>query len=179
MEQNGKSTGKAKDVKTPASIFEFPQSSSHTDHKRSEDFGAISSALTGNEQTLYNELMKAARKLDGRHVAGVYAHVANVVEQVSAIKARGGNAIPALARGLDQLKSIGFDQRAKKLKYWRDLTHDGREGPLFALWFMLGSVAALIAGLATDASWLYFSAFLASCSAACLVPTLWEMYTGK
>ena len=179
MADGDKNSGRSKRAKPPVNIFEFPQTGSHTGADREDDFGTREFTLTPNEQALYDELIRTARALDHRQIPGVYAHVASVVEQVSTLKAGGANAIPALALGLDQLKSIGFDQRAKRLKYWRDLTHDGREGPDFALYFMLGAVAALLAGIATTSDWYYISAFLATCSVACLLPTLWEMYTGK
>lgn len=179
MVQSDKGAGKSKRGKPPANVFEFPQTGSQTGSERTNDYANPNFALSRNEQTLYDELIKTARDLDRRHIPGVYSHVADVVEQVSVVKAQGDNAVPALARGLDQLKSVSFDQRAKRLTSWRDLMHDGREGPVFALWLMLGAVGALIAGIAGTGDWYYVSAFLAASAVACLVPTLWDMYTGK
>jgi len=179
MAESNKGAGKSKRGKPPANVFEFPQAGSHAGADRTDDFATPNFSLSRNEQALYDDLIKTARLLDKRRIPGVYAHVADVVEQVSAVKAQGGNAVPALARGLDQLKSVSVEQRALRLKSWRDLTHDGREGPAFALWFMLGAVGALIAGIANTGDWYYISAFLAACAVACVVPTLWDMYTGK
>lgn len=179
MAQSDKGPGKSKRGKPPANVFEFPQTGGQAGADQSDDFATPNFTLSRSEQALYDELIKTARILDKRHIPGVYAHVADVIEQVSALKAQGANVIPPLARGLDQLKSVSVDQRAQRLKNWRDLTHDGREGPAFALWFLLGAVGALIAGIASTGDWYYVSAFLVACAVACVVPTLWDMYTGK
>lgn len=179
MAQNDKGTGRSKRGKTPANVFVFPQSGGRDAGERPSDFSVPNFTLSPNEQALYDELIKTAKILDKRHIPGVYAHVADVIETVSALKAQGANAIPALARGLDQMKSASFAHRAERLKSWRDLTRDGREGPAFALLFMLGAVGALIAGIASTSDWYYISAFLAACAVACMAPTLWDMYTGK
>ena len=179
MAQSDKGAGKSKRGKPPANVFDFPQTGGHAGADRAEDFATPNFTLSRSEQSLYDELIKTARTLDKRHIPGVYAHIADVIEQVSAVKAQGGNAVPALARGLDQLKSVSVDQRAQRLKSWHDLMKDGREGPGFGLCFMLGAVGALIAGIASTSDWFYISAFLAACAVACVVPTLWDMYTGK
>ena len=179
MAQSDKGTGKSKRGKPPANVFEFPQTGSHAGADDTNNFATPNFNLSRNEQALYDELIKTARLLDKRHIPGVYAHVADVIDQVSALKVQGANVIPALARGLDHMKSVSFEHRAKRLKDWRDLTHDGREGPGVALCFMLGAVGALISGISSTGDWYYVSAFLASCAVACLVPTIWDMYTGK
>jgi len=116
MAESNKGAGKSKRGKPPANVFEFPQAGNQGGADRSDDFATASVSLSRNEQALYDDLIKTARTLDKRRIPGVYAHVADVVEQVSAVKAQGGNAVPALARGLDQLKSVGIDQRAQRLK---------------------------------------------------------------
>lgn len=179
MAQSDKGGGRSKQAKPPATLFEFPQSGPRSDSHRPEEFSTLAFTLSPNEQALYDELIKTARALDRRQIPGVYAHVADVVEHVSALKAQGANAVPALARGLDQLKAVSSDHRAKKLKSWRSITSDGREGPMWSIWFLLGAVGALIAGIAGVSDWYYISAFLFACAVACMVPTFWDIYTGK
>ena len=94
----------------------FPRTDSHSGQSEARDFAAPPSALSSTEKALHKELIKTARALAKRGVPGVYAHVADVAEQVSAAKAYGANAIPPLARGIDGLK----DKQATHTKLRRD-----------------------------------------------------------
>ena len=88
------------------------------------------------------------------------------------------DALPTLARGLDQLKAISYEHRAKRLKRWGALTQ-GREGPGWFLASMLAAVCAGIGGVAGTPDLYYLSASLFAFALLCITPTLWDMYTGK
>ena len=171
--------GKARSQNSPATVSEFPHSGSQSSSTGAQDFASPGSLLSPNEQALYDELIALARLLDKRRIARVYVHLASVAEQASLFKAQGQNAIPVLARGLDQLKKLQAEGRDKRLKSAREVmaNHDGTI--LCAVLTFLAAIALFLVGLQGDASASYASAFLVALGLALLIPVFWQILTSN
>jgi hypothetical protein len=112
--------------------------------------------LSPAEQRLDDELLALARTLDKRGVPGVYGQVAVIVDEVTALKNGGHNAIAALARGLDSLKKIDANYTGQRLATIRGVMSHHE------LW-ILGGFLSLRFGLcflATDPGIFYTASLL-------------------
>lgn len=170
-------TGKTGPGHLPAEVFTFPQSSS-TNHDGPEH-DAPPANLCPAEQRLYDELLALARRLDKQGVPGVYGLVANVADQVTALKHQGKSTIAALARGVDALKKTDETHISERLEMMRKVMSDHEPALFTAAVCLLIAIGCLIAGFADSRDYFPFSIFALAVAAVFLLPTLWDLKTKR
>jgi hypothetical protein len=161
----------------PAEVFTFPKSSSANDDGPVHD--APPANLSLGEQRLYDELLALARRLDKRGVSGVYGLVANVADQVTALKNQGQSTVAALARGVDALKKTDETHTSKRLETMRKVMSDHEPALFTAAVCLLIAIGCVIAGFADSRDYFPFSIFALAVAAVFVLPTLWDLKTKR
>ncbi|AGK57016.1 hypothetical protein HYPDE_26678 [Hyphomicrobium denitrificans 1NES1] len=177
MARRSDKSGKTGSGQLPAEVFTFPQSSSANDDGLEHD--APPANLSPAERRLYDELLTLARRLDKQGVPGAYGLVANVADQVTALKHRGQSAIAALARGVDALKKADETHTSKRLETMRKVMSDHEPALFTAAICLLIAIGCLIAGFADSRNYFPFSIFALAVTAVFVLPTLWDLKTKR
>lgn len=156
--------------------FSRGNSRSGTGKSNNQDF-AHAPSLTSTEHAVYEELISTARVLAKRNIPGTYAHVAEVMELVSEVKAAGGNAIPELAQGLDGLHAMAAAYSKQRRDTIRQLVRDHPVWVVLSAVFLLPAIYNLLLasfyGL-PFAAWLAPTLQWIGLSVVCLFPVIWH-----
>jgi hypothetical protein len=177
MARRSDKSGKTRSGQLPAEVFTFPQSGSANNDDGEHDHRLAN--LSPAEQRLYDELLALARRLDKRGVSGVYGLVANVADQVTALKHQGQSTIAALARGVDALKKADETHTSKRLETMRKVMSDHEPALFTAGVCLLIAIGCVIAGLADSRDYFPFSIFAIAVAAVFVLPTLWDLKTRR
>lgn len=116
--------------------------------------------LSFTEGELFDELNALARKLDRKRVAGAFAALADVTEQVDRVKQRDVSAVPVIVRGMDRLRKLEQEHRSARRQRVKYAISRRDEAGTFAIVSLVAAAASLMAWMAgTGDAALYAAGF--------------------